>query len=78
MSLPMRASPAALLFDLDGTLLDTAGDIALALRRAFADHGHQAPPPEAVRQMIGKGAPVLVERAVAAQGLSLDTAGRAA
>jgi phosphoglycolate phosphatase len=78
MNPPVRARPAALLFDLDGTLLDTAGDIALALSRAFADHGHQAPPPEAVRQMIGKGAPVLVERAVAAQGLNLDTAVQAA
>jgi len=72
------ASPAAILFDLDGTLLDTAGDIALALSRAFADHGHQGPPPAAVRQMIGKGAPVLVERAVAAQGLYLAAAGQAA
>lgn len=71
------ARPSAVLFDLDGTLLDTAGDIALALSRAFADHGHPAPPPEAVRQMIGKGAPVLVERAVAAQGLKMDAAGHA-
>ncbi len=70
--------PAAVLFDLDGTLLDTAGDIALALSRAFADHGHEGPPPAAVRQMIGKGAPVLVERAVAAQGVTVDAAGQAA
>lgn len=70
--------PAAVLFDLDGTLLDTAGDIALALSRAFADHGHQGPPPAAVRQMIGKGAPVLVERAVAGQGLALDAPSQAA
>lgn len=69
--------PAAVLFDLDGTLLDTAGDIALALSRAFADHGRQGPPPAAVRQMIGKGAPVLVERATAAQAWVLDAAGRA-
>jgi phosphoglycolate phosphatase len=74
----MIASPAAILSDLDGTPLDTAGDIALALSRAFADHGHQGPPPAAVRQMIGKGAPVLVERAVAAQGLYLAAAGQAA
>ena len=74
----MIKRPSAILFDLDGTLLDTAGDIALALSRAFADHGHPAPPPAAVRQMIGKGAPVLVERAVAAQGLGLAPAGRAA
>jgi len=71
------ARPSAVLFDLDGTLLDTAGDIALALSRAFADHGHLAPPPAAVRQMIGKGAPVLVERAVAAQGLVLGAAAQA-
>jgi phosphoglycolate phosphatase len=69
--------PEAVLFDLDGTLLDTAGDIALALARAFADHGHAAPPPEAVRRMIGKGAPILVQRAVAAQALALDAAGHA-
>ena len=74
----MIKRPSAILFDLDGTLLDTAGDIALALTRAFADHGHPAPPPAAVRQMIGKGAPVLVERAVAAQGLDLAPAGQAA
>ena len=77
-SIPSLRTPSAVLFDLDGTLLDTAGDIALALSRAFADHGHEGPAPAAVRQMIGKGAPVLVERAVLAQGLSLDAAGRAA
>ena len=70
--------PDAVLFDLDGTLLDTAGDNALALERAFADHGHAAPPPAAVRRMIGKGAPILVQRAVAAQSLALDAAGCAA
>ncbi len=77
-SIPSLRTPSAVLFDLDGTLLDTAGDIALALSRAFADHGHEGPAPAAVRQMIGKGAPVLVERAVLAQGLNLDAAGRAA
>lgn len=78
MSRPMLVRPAAVLFDLDGTLLDTAGDIALALSRAFADHGHPSPPAAAVRQMIGKGAPVLVERAVAAQGLTVDAEGHVA
>ena len=70
--------PAALLFDLDGTLLDTAGDIALALARAFVDHDHAAPAPEAVRRMIGKGAPILVERAAAAMALPMDAARHAA
>lgn len=67
----------AVLFDLDGTLLDTAGDIAEALRRALADAGCAVPPPEQVRNMIGKGAPMLVRRASDAMGLALDEAQQA-
>lgn len=67
----------AVLFDLDGTLLDTAGDIALALRRAFADRGFTAPVEAEVRRMIGRGAPMLIERATAAHGLALDAAAKA-
>ena len=48
VSIPSLRTPSAVLFDLDGTLLDTAGDIALALSRAFADHGHEGPAPAAV------------------------------
>ena len=72
------APPSAILFDLDGTLLDTASDIALALQRAMADHGLAAPDVAAVRTMIGKGSPVLVERACAAVGVAADEAQRAA
>ncbi|MCE2657114.1 MAG: phosphoglycolate phosphatase [Rubrivivax sp.] len=62
---------AGLLFDLDGTLLDTAGDIAQALARALADRGLPAPAPAQVRNMIGRGAPTLVRRASEALGLGL-------
>jgi len=68
---------AGLLFDLDGTLLDTAADIALALGRALADEGQPGPDVEAVRRMIGRGAPTLVERAAAALGLPLDADAKA-
>jgi phosphoglycolate phosphatase len=68
----------AVCFDLDGTLLDTAADIALALRRAFADRGLKAPTDDAVRQMIGKGSPTLVVRAMAACGVAPDAAVSAA
>lgn len=55
---------AAVLFDLDGTLLDTAADIALALNRALAEQRLPPLPEEEVRQLIGRGAPTLIERAV--------------
>ena len=74
----LGAPVRAVLFDLDGTLLDTAGDIALALGRAFADQGLQAPGEAQVRTMIGRGAPMLVQRALAWRGLELDTLAREA
>ncbi|HEY6133046.1 MAG TPA: phosphoglycolate phosphatase [Rubrivivax sp.] len=67
----------AVLFDLDGTLLDTAGDIALALRRAFGARGLAGPAEADVRLMIGRGAPLLVERACVALGQTLDAEAKA-
>jgi phosphoglycolate phosphatase len=72
MTLPANFKPRAVLLDLDGTVLDTFGDIALALKRAFAERGLAAPPPADVRNMIGRGAPMLVERANEALKLGLD------
>ncbi len=68
----------AVLFDLDGTLADTAADIALALRLAMAEQGLAAPPVAAVRTMIGRGAAVLVARAVDACGTPVDAAAQGA
>jgi phosphoglycolate phosphatase len=73
-----RALPvAAVLFDLDGTLLDTAGDIALALNRALADEGLGGLPVATVRTLVGRGSPVLVERALERVGPGADAATRA-
>lgn len=41
------------IFDVDGTLVDSAGDIYGAMTRAYADVGLVAPSPEAVRAIIG-------------------------
>jgi phosphoglycolate phosphatase len=68
----------AVLFDLDGTLLDTAADIATALNRALKEHGWQCISPGDVRRMIGRGSPMLVERAAAAQGRSASDAEKSA
>jgi phosphoglycolate phosphatase len=68
----------AVLFDLDGTLLDTAADIAEALNRAMTERGWPPIAPHEVRQMIGRGSPALLERAVAFQRHELDEAAKAA
>ncbi len=66
----------AVLFDLDGTLLDTVADIARALNYAFAEHGWTALPVGDVLRMIGRGSPILIERAAASQGHAVDAAER--
>jgi phosphoglycolate phosphatase len=62
------------LYDLDGTLLDTAADIALALNRALREYGWENIPQSDVRLMIGRGGQVLVERAAQLQRRTLAPA----
>lgn len=71
-------SLSAVLFDLDGTLLDTVADIALALNRVMLEHGGKPLEESQVRRMIGRGSPILIERAAAAQGLVIDGTTQAA
>lgn len=70
---PLRA----VLFDLDGTLLDTAADIALALNRALDEAGWDPLAVADVSRMIGRGSPMLIQRAAAARGQILDPAAQA-
>lgn len=58
----------AVVFDLDGTLIDSDGDIRAALNRTLAAQGLESLSHEAVKSMIGDGAKVLVERGFAARG----------
>ena len=55
----------ALLFDLDGTLADTAPDLARALNRALQTLDCQRVTLEEVRRWIGNGTESLLKRAVA-------------
>ena len=72
-----RASLGAVIFDLDGTLVDTAGEIAAAVNLVL-DELERAPLPRPeVEAMIGRGVRVLVERALRlarVSGTSLDDA----
>ena len=54
--MPTLPSPQALLFDLDGTLLDTAPDMAAALNRLRAEQGHEPMPFDAIRPHVSNGA----------------------
>ncbi|APH74761.1 phosphoglycolate phosphatase [Aquibium oceanicum] len=64
--------PKAVLFDLDGTLVDSAPDIAAATNELMAQHGLPAHLLADVRAMIGNGVAKLVERAFAARGRPLE------
>ena len=55
-------------FDLDGTLVDTAPDLCAALNHALGTLGRPPVPPADVRHMVGLGARKLIERGLAASG----------
>ena len=57
-----------LVFDLDGTLVDSAPDIAAAVNALFAELALPEVELALIRRMIGDGAPVLLERALAHVG----------
>jgi phosphoglycolate phosphatase len=65
-------------FDLDGTLVDSAPDIHAALDRLMGGLGRPPFAREEVVAMIGDGVRRLVERALAARGLPFDPATLAA
>jgi N-acetyl-D-muramate 6-phosphate phosphatase len=48
------------LFDLDGTLLDTAPDLANALNKVLEQHGRPSVPLEKVRQLASEGSSALL------------------
>lgn len=58
----------AVVFDLDGTLIDSAADLCAALNRLLADEGLRPLSVGEVVPMIGDGAGKLVERGLAAAG----------
>lgn len=60
-----RFRPAAVLFDLDGTLVDSAPDLTTAVNRSLADIDRPALTEDQVCAWIGNGARRLVARALA-------------
>ncbi|MBQ8922518.1 MAG: TIGR01212 family radical SAM protein [Oscillospiraceae bacterium] len=54
----------AVIFDLDGTLLDTLTDLANSVNLALTQNGYSARTRDEVRQFVGNGIAKLVERAL--------------
>lgn len=63
---------ATIVFDLDGTLVDTAPDIVRALNQTLDLEGLPRAPFGAVRNLIGHGARVLIERASGLSGVTFQ------
>jgi phosphoglycolate phosphatase len=62
-------------FDLDGTLIDSRRDLADATNALIAELGGKPLSVGAVTEMVGEGAPVLVRRVLTAAGLDPRTPG---
>jgi phosphoglycolate phosphatase len=59
------------IFDLDGTLVDTAPDLLSATNAVLRQAGRPAIEPEGLREMVGMGARALILKAFAATGPAL-------
>jgi phosphoglycolate phosphatase len=66
--------PALMVFDLDGTLVDSAPDLLATLDAVLPLHGFQAPADPTLRDGIGHGARHLIEVALARQDVVLKGA----
>ena len=61
-------------FDLDGTLVDTAPDLLDSLNHCLGFAGLECAAPEELRRFVGMGGRVMIERAFASQRQILTTA----
>ncbi|PZR00763.1 MAG: phosphoglycolate phosphatase [Cereibacter sphaeroides] len=68
---------ARVIFDLDGTLVDSAPDIHASVNFLLAELGRPSMPLAMVKSFIGNGAPVLLDRVLDACGFPEDAALRA-
>lgn len=64
----MSAKTRAVIFDLDGTLIDSLPDLAEALNAVLAEHGRDPLARPEVSRMVGDGVMTLVERGFDARG----------
>ena len=66
--------PRTVVFDLDGTLVDTAPDLIAALNFVLGREGLPPMPLKSARNMIGAGARKLIERGLEREGVTMSVA----
>ncbi len=66
------AGPTTIVFDLDGTLVDTAPDLIETLNVVFRSEGLPAVPYDAARLAIGGGAKRMIVRGLEAEGRAVE------
>ncbi len=71
----MTAILEAIVFDLDGTLIDSAPELAMALNSGLSEAGRGRLDVEQVKMMVGDGIDKLVERGLEATGGPLGAEG---
>jgi len=64
----MKFDIDAIVFDLDGTLIDSRDDIANSLNQTFREIGYDPLPMEVIASFVGNGVNPLIHRAVEAAG----------
>lgn len=69
---PERPAASLVVFDLDGTLIDSRRDLADATNAMLAEYGGPPLAVDLVAAMVGEGAAVLVRRALATARLGVD------
>lgn len=63
---------ATIVFDLDGTLVDSAPDLTNALNDVLRRRGHAPVRLEVTRASVGRGARIMIEAALATAGIEDD------
>ena len=68
------SAPRLVVFDLDGTLIDSRRDLTASANALVVERGGTALDEDAVARMVGEGAALLVRRALTAAGLPVTDA----